>query len=241
MSTIPRFLCSHIFFLLFLSLRCSSQKTCPSCGSIQVPYPLSTNANCGDPNYSLRCDPGSQKIYFDSLNGSSYLVLAIMASSQRMVVQPSAWLPDRCVTQDMLVSEGLWLNQSLPFNITSSNTVFLFNCSPRLFVSPLNCTPSSLCHRYLESSGQVDRKRALQCASGLDPCCTFVAGGMPSAYKIRLHNSGCRAFRSIIHLDPEKPANQWEEGWKFNGLPHRNRHVKHNLIALVLPSVYRSV
>lgn len=142
-----------------------------------------------------------------------------MASSQRMVVQPSAWLPDRCVTQDMLVSEGLWLNQSLPFNITSSNTVFLFNCSPRLFVSPLNCTPSSLCHRYLESSGQVDRKRALQCASGLDPCCTFVAGGMPSAYKIRLHNSGCRAFRSIIHLDPEKPANQWEEGLEIQWTP----------------------
>jgi hypothetical protein len=142
-----------------------------------------------------------------------------MAASQRMVVQPSAWLPDRCVTQDMLVSEGLWLNQSLPFNITSSNTIFLFNCSPRLFVSPLNCTPSSLCHRYLESSGQVDTKRALQCASGLDPCCTFVAGGMPSAYKIRLHNSGCRAFRSILHLDPEKPADQWEEGLEIQWAP----------------------
>lgn len=219
MSTIPLFLCSHIFFLLFLSLGCSSQKTCPNCGSIQVPYPLSTNPNCGDPDYSLSCDPGSQKIYFDSLNGSSYLVLGIMAASQRMVVQPSAWLPDRCVTQDMLVSEGLWLNQSLPFKVTSSNTIFLFNCSPRLFVSPLNCTPSSLCHRYLESSKQVDRKRALQCASALDPCCTFVAGGMPSAYKIRLHSSGCRAFRSILHLDPEKPADQWEAGLEIQWAP----------------------
>ena len=142
-----------------------------------------------------------------------------MAASQRMVVQPSAWLPNRCVTQDMLVSEGLWLNQSLPFNVTSSNTIFLFNCSPRLLVSPLNCTPSSLCHNYLDSSGRVDPKRALQCASNLDPCCTFVAGGMPSAYKIRLHNSGCRAFRSIIHLDPEKPAVQWEEGLEIQWTP----------------------
>lgn len=142
-----------------------------------------------------------------------------MAASQRMVVQPSAWLPDRCVTQDMLVSEGLWLNQSLPFKITSSNTIFLFNCSPRLFVSPLNCTTSSLCHRFLESSGQIDKNRALQCASGLDPCCTFIAGGTPSAYKIRLHSSGCRAFRSILHLDPEKPASQWEEGLEIQWAP----------------------
>lgn len=138
-----------------------------------------------------------------------------------MVLQPSPWLPGTCVTQDMPVSEGLWLNQTLPFNVTSSNTIFLFNCSPRLLVSPLNCTPSSLCHHYLESSGHVDAKRALQCASGIDPCCTFIAGGMPSAYKIRLHTSGCRAFRSILALDPEKPASQWEEGLEIQwASPH---------------------
>lgn len=154
----------------------------------------------------------SQKLYFDALNGSSYLVVKITPSLQRLVVQTSPWLPGKFVTQDMPISEGLRLNQTLPFNVTSSNTIFLFNCSPRLLVSPLNCTPSSLCHQYLESSGHVDPKRALQCATGLDPCCTFIAGGMPSAYKIRLHDSGGRAFRSIIGLDREKPASQWEEG-----------------------------
>ncbi|KAF5473745.1 hypothetical protein F2P56_005707 [Juglans regia] len=218
-STIPGLFCSNILLVFLLSLQCSSQKSCSNCGSIEIPYPLSTNPNCGDPDYSLRCDPHSQKLYFVALNGSSYAVVSIMAASQRMVVQPSAWLPDRCVTQDMLVSEGLWLNQSLPFNITSSNTIFLFNCSPRLLVSPLNCTTSSLCHRFLESSGQVDKNRALQCASGLDPCCTFIVGGIPSAYKIRLHSSGCRAFRSILHLDPEKPASQWEEGLEIQWAP----------------------
>lgn len=144
-----------------------------------------------------------------------------MGSSQRMVVKPSPWVPGLCVTQDMLMSKGIHLNQSLPFNITSSNTIFLFHCSPRLLISPLNCTPSSLCHLYLEKSGRVDPSRALQCASGLDPCCTFVAGGLPSAYKIRLHNSGCSAFRSILHLDPQKPASQWEEGLEIQwALPH---------------------
>ncbi|POO01842.1 Wall-associated receptor kinase [Trema orientale] len=210
-----------LFFLICLISHypTSSQKTCPPCGTIQVPYPLSTNFNCGDSSYPLRCDTNSQKLYFDALNGTSYVVLRIIPQLKRLVVQPSPWLPGKCVTQDMELSEGLWLNQSLPFNITSSNTIFLFNCSPRLLVSPLNCTPSSLCHRYLESSGHVDTKRAFQCAGDLDPCCTFVAGGMPSAYKIRLHSSGCRAFRSVLHLDVEKPPSQWEEGLEIQWSP----------------------
>lgn len=220
----PSFHFSYYAFLLFfffLGHYVSSQKTCPNCGSMQVPYPLSTEPSCGDPYYRLRCDPNSHKLYFDTLNGSSYVVLRIMSSIQRMVVQPSPWLPGSCVTQDMPVSNGIWLNQSLPFNITSSNTVFLFNCSPRLLVSPLNCTSSSICHLYLENSGHVDKKRALECASGLHPCCTFVAGGVPSSYKIRLHNSGCKAFRSILHLDQDKPPNQWEEGLEIQwSLPH---------------------
>lgn len=179
---------------------------------MEVPYPLSTSTNCGDPDYPLRCDSHTQKLYFDALNGSSYRVLRIMAAFSRMVVQPSPYLPDTCVTQDMPQSEGIWLNQTLPFNITSSNTIFLFNCSPRLLVSPLNCTPSSLCHHYLENSGHVPTNLASKCASEFRPCCTFLAGGLPSAYKIRLHSSGCRAFRSILHLDPKKPANEWVEG-----------------------------
>nr|WIL59922.1 nodulation protein [Melilotus officinalis] len=204
---------SYAFLLcLFLCHYTCSQKTCPNCGPMKVPYPLSTEPNCGDPYYRIRCDPHSQKLYFDTLNGSSYVVLRIMSSIQRMVLQPPPWLPGSCVTQDMPVSNGIWLNQSLPFNITSSNTVFIFNCSPCLLVSPLNCSSSSICHRYLENSGHVDTNRAVECASGLHPCCTFVAGGMPSAYKIRLHSSGCKAFRSILHLDQDKPPNQWEEG-----------------------------
>ncbi|XP_019179689.1 PREDICTED: wall-associated receptor kinase-like 20 [Ipomoea nil] len=207
-------LCASLLLLVHLFQYSSSQKSCPECGSMRVPYPLSTNPTCGNTQYSIRCDPHSQELYFDALNGSSYLILKIMAPFQRMVVQPSPWVSSAsCVTQDMPKSEGLWLNQSLPFSVTTSNTVFLFNCSPRLMVSPLNCTPSSLCHRYLE---KVDAARSQQCASGLRPCCTFVAGGMPSAYKIRLHSSGCRAFRSILHLNP---TGKWEEGLEIQWIP----------------------
>ncbi|KAG8376640.1 hypothetical protein BUALT_Bualt09G0084500 [Buddleja alternifolia] len=209
----------YLLFIFHLFHFSSSQKTCSNCGFLQVPYPLSTNPNCGDPDYRIHCDPHSHKLYFDALNGSSYLILKIMPSIQRLILQPSPFLRNTCISQDTLTSEGIWLNQTLPFNITSSNTIFLYNCSPRLLVSPLNCTPSSLCHRYLESSGRFDAKSALDCASGLHPCCTFLAGGMPSAYKIRLHISGCRALRSILHLDIEKSADQWEEGLEIQWSP----------------------
>ncbi|GKC81036.1 wall-associated receptor kinase-like protein 20, partial [Tanacetum coccineum] len=173
----------------------------------------------GNTDYTLRCDTHSQKLYFDALNGSSYPVVKIKPESQKFVIQSQPWLPNLCITQDFPHSEGLWLNQTLPFNISSSNTIFIFNCSPRLFVSPLNCTPSSLCHQYLESSVRVDPSRALQCASTVNPCCTFIAGGLPSAYKIHLHASGCKAFRSIIDLDYEKPASLWEEGVEIQWAP----------------------
>ncbi|XP_043703043.1 wall-associated receptor kinase-like 20 [Telopea speciosissima] len=212
-------LCVCLSLLLFLSRFSFSQRTCPNCGSMEVPYPLSTNPSCGNPDYRLRCDGATHKLYFDTLNGSSYLVLSIQATLHHMVVQPSPWVSGTCITEDMVMSQGLRLNQTLPFNVTSSNTIFLFNCSPRLLLSPLNCTSSSLCHHYLENSGGIDPRRALQCTSGLEPCCTFVAGGMPSAYKIRLHRSGCQAFRSILNLDPSKPANQWVEGLEIQWVP----------------------
>ncbi|PKI57652.1 hypothetical protein CRG98_021980 [Punica granatum] len=212
--------CGCLIFFLLVMPHCSPQKTCPSCGVLQVPYPLSTGPLCGDPEYySFHCDAAARKLYFNALNGSSYLVIQVLASIQRMVVQPSPWIRDTCVTKDAQVSEGLWLNQSLPFSVTSSNTVFLLNCSPRLLVSPLNCTPTSLCHKYLEGSGHVEKNRSGKCSSGLSPCCTFQAGGTPSAYKIRLHSSGCRAFRSILHLDPKKPPDQWEEGLEIQWAP----------------------
>ncbi|KAF3333034.1 wall-associated receptor kinase-like 20 [Carex littledalei] len=205
--------CLNFPFLL------SSQKICPKCGNIEIPYPLSTDPNCGDPDYALACDPSNKNLYFPALNGSSYLVVNIQAPLRRLVVQPAPWLPGTCTTQDMPKSEGIYLNQSLPFNMTSSNTIFLFNCSPRLLISPLNCSASSLCHKYLGGLARVDPKEQAVCLSGPGPCCTFLAGGLPSSYRIRLHASGCRAFRSVLHIDPEKPPSQWTEGLEIQWAP----------------------
>ncbi|KAF3942871.1 hypothetical protein CMV_030515 [Castanea mollissima] len=98
--------------------------------------------------------------------------------------------------------------QEIPPNATIELDVELLAIKQSPFGSPVKIV-----------EGQVDTKITLQCANDIDPCCTFVAGGMPSAYMIRLHNLGCRTFRSIIHLDPEKPAVQWEEGLEIQWTP----------------------
>uniref|UniRef100_A0A7N2M673 Uncharacterized protein n=1 Tax=Quercus lobata TaxID=97700 RepID=A0A7N2M673_QUELO len=79
-----------------------------------------------------------------------------MASSQRMVVQPSAWLPDRCVTQDMLLgftiqfvepSEAsfIWILRSLLFN---GKRDWKFNGLPPpelVCMTQLDCSRASKC------------------------------------------------------------------------------------------------
>ncbi|GFZ07189.1 hypothetical protein Acr_19g0001260 [Actinidia rufa] len=46
-----------VFLLLLISVTCASAlEACPKCGSTNVPYPLSTDTNCGNPKYRVYCN-----------------------------------------------------------------------------------------------------------------------------------------------------------------------------------------
>ncbi|KAM1069464.1 hypothetical protein ACFX13_001404 [Malus domestica] len=187
--------------LLLTSAWCVlSLPRCPDCGTTTVPYPLSTSPTCGDQSYKIRCSAGS--LLFDTLN-NSYPIESVSPASQRLVLRPSAFLPNTCIATD-IVHEGLQLNNSLPFNVTSSNTILYLNCTDTLLRSPLNCTASSLCHTYINGTGSVG-----SCKESL--CCTFRAGGSSTSYNIRVRNSGCSAYTSFVNLDPGLPVDRWPE------------------------------
>ncbi|MCO5570255.1 hypothetical protein L7F22_023974 [Adiantum nelumboides] len=134
-------------------------RTCPDCGSLKVPYPLSTSSSCGDPRYKLTCNTDEEKLYLEALSGS-YPVISIHTELQRLVISPPPLVSGQCKSRDF-PTQGLLLNQSLPFNITNTNTIFLFNCSQLLLRSPLNCSSSSLCSQYLTLlSGERRRRRS---------------------------------------------------------------------------------
>ncbi|CAI9772979.1 unnamed protein product [Fraxinus pennsylvanica] len=175
-----------------------SLKVCPNCGSTPVPYPLSTAPDCGDPLYKIRCN--AESLLFDSVN-NTYPITSISPSIQRLTIAPSPFLGNTCIASD-LPSNGLQLNNSAPFNITSSNTIFYLNCSSSIMNSPLDCTSNSLCHVYINGtagSGCVDAPL----------CCAFRAGGSTTAYRIRVRDSGCKAYRSFVNLDYGLPVSRW--------------------------------
>ncbi|KAL5991741.1 hypothetical protein ACLOJK_012652 [Asimina triloba] len=188
--------------LLLLCAGCASSLRCPNCGSTPVPFPLSTSPTCGDPNYKVRCD-GSNTLQFDALNGSSYPIEAVHPEIQRFVIRPASLVPGTCVTTD-LRSQGIQLNNSLPFNVTSSNTIMLLNCTQLLLSSPLDCTSSSLCHTFINQTAEAS-------LCGQSICCTFRAGGSSTSYSVRVSGVGCNAYRSFVNLNPSLPVSQWPE------------------------------
>ncbi|KAH7856004.1 hypothetical protein Vadar_031536 [Vaccinium darrowii] len=174
---------------------------CPNCGTTEVPYPLSTGPNCGDQSYKVLCDTTDNSLKFETLN-NTYPIASISPQIQRFVIQPSPFLPNTCVTQD-LSTLGIQMNSSLPFNITSSNTIMYLNCTTLLLSSPLNCTSTSLCHTYANATAGACQDAPI--------CCTFQAGGSTTSYMIRVRDSGCRAYTSYVNLDYGLAVNRWPQ------------------------------
>ncbi|XP_057979916.1 wall-associated receptor kinase-like 20 [Malania oleifera] len=198
--------------LLLCAWCATAAKPCGNCGTTPVPYPLSSGPDCGDQSYKIRCEFGVLR--FDTLN-SSYAIKSISPQVQKLVIQPASFAGDTCVTTD-LPSHGVQLNASLPFNITSENTIFYLNCTVTLFSSPLNCTPTSLCHVYVNNTrdGAVCKDAPI--------CCTFKTGGSATSYSIRIRNSGCSAYRSFVNLDASVPVSRWSEpGVEIQWMPPR--------------------
>ncbi|XP_030449854.1 wall-associated receptor kinase-like 20 isoform X2 [Syzygium oleosum] len=181
--------------------------TCPNCGNMTVPYPLSTGPSCGDQSYKVRCSFGT--LFFDALNGSSYVITSINPQSQRLVIRPSNWVDHACMSVDYM-SQGISLDPSLPFNITSSNTLVLMNCSTIVLTLALDCTPTSICHAYLR-----DNPLAAASCGAFPLCCSVTTGGSQNEHRIRVRPDRCAAYQSFVNLDTSLPVSKWVA---FSGL-----------------------
>ncbi|XP_027336087.1 wall-associated receptor kinase-like 20 [Abrus precatorius] len=179
-----------------------SATACPPCGKMTVPFPLSTTRTCGDQSYKIRCS-NSSTLMFDTLN-NSYPIESIDSKGQRLVIQPAPLIANTCVSTDK-AKEGIQLNNTLPFNITSSNTIIYLNCTRELLMSPLNCSSSSICHNYINATSS-----AATCQSG-PLCCNYRTGGSSNSYMIRVRDSGCSAYSSFVNLNPVLPVNRWPQ------------------------------
>ncbi|KAL0451112.1 UNVERIFIED_CONTAM: Wall-associated receptor kinase-like 20 [Sesamum latifolium] len=195
-----------LLLVMFLSLPYTlmGEMRCGFCGKTPVPYPLSSRPNCGDQAYKVKCDSNTSTLYLDSKAGLPYKITSINTKAQRMVIRPPDVIPNTCFSQDFK-SEGFQIDDALPFNITSSNTILLLNCTDNMLhlQVPINCSANCLCHTYINNtpSAAACRKQSL--------CCSFRTGGSQNAYIIRVHANGCMGYQSYVNLDPGLPFAKW--------------------------------
>ncbi|KAI3439812.1 uncharacterized protein J3R85_004205 [Psidium guajava] len=96
----------------------STNRSCGSCGTNLVPYPLSTGQSCGDPLYSaFWCDNNTTQLYFQMQGGDHYRVTNINPEAQRFTIQvedaPSC-------TDSVLTEINQQLSHSSLFSVSSS-------------------------------------------------------------------------------------------------------------------------
>ncbi|KAJ9540179.1 hypothetical protein OSB04_026685 [Centaurea solstitialis] len=190
--------------MMFVSVRitCAVAASCPDCGKIPVPYPLSTGPKCGHQSYKIRCDAGVLK--FDTLN-NTYPIKSISLKDRLLVIGQLHFLPNTCVMAD-LATTGIQLNTSLPFTITASNTVLFYNCSETTSFVALECQPTNLCHTYQNASPQMST-----CLHRVPHCCSYKLGTTTNLYFIRLATDRCSAYTSFVNLNMSLPISRWPD------------------------------
>ncbi|KAK7258964.1 hypothetical protein RIF29_24557 [Crotalaria pallida] len=190
-------------------LYASSLSTCPNCGDSAVPYPLSTNQDCGNSRYKIYCNNGM--LEFLSATGTYYKILKIDQSSNKLVISPPLILKDTCYSSD-LTEGGFLLHEDLPFNISTHNTVMLLNCSDNILLSPLNCSTNSICRQFEEKV-----EEGSGCMSTL--CCHYLKDSAMSSHRIRVRVGGCTAYTSLVDFKPDDSLDSWNYGIELQWLP----------------------
>lgn len=198
------------FFALFMLLTSASGLgDCPKCGEMDVPFPLSTQEGCGDPDYRVYCNNDS--LEFKSLGGSYYKVLSINPDDYTLIISAPSIEGNVCYSSD-LTEGGFTIEESSPFNISKRNTVMLLNCSDSILLSPLNCSLNSLCRQFEE---KMDEAKA--CVDTL--CCSFLKDASITSHRIRVRMGGCTAYTSVVNIIPGDPPALWNYGIELQWLP----------------------
>ncbi|KAM3752487.1 hypothetical protein ACB098_03G022800 [Castanea mollissima] len=197
-------------FLILVTHVSEAYNTCPKCGSIDVPYPLSTDDNCGDPRYKVYCNNGI--LEFLSARGFYYKILSINQSAYKLIISPPPIQKGTCYSSDFS-SEGLKLDENLPFNTSTHNTVMLINCTEPLYYWALNSSSTSFCRQFENNveEGIIGCKNTL--------CCHYLKDSPFTSHMIRIRAIGCTAYPSMVNMKPGSSFDSWTNGIELQWVP----------------------
>ncbi|XAR52667.1 hypothetical protein NMG60_11020850 [Bertholletia excelsa] len=198
-----------LLFLTSTTHAASAAQTCPKCGSAEIPYPLSISPSCGNPSYRLFCNNGT--LEFPSPSGFNYTVLSINPNASKLIVAPASIRKPTCKSADIELG-GLRLDEDSPFNISTHNTVMLFNCSDNVLLSPMDCSAASPCRMFEE-----EVEEGSGCRNTL--CCSFHKDASITSHMIRVRVGGCTAYTSVVDMKTDDPAGSWGYGVELQWLP----------------------
>ncbi|KAM7273701.1 hypothetical protein ACFE04_028365 [Oxalis oulophora] len=200
-----------ILILSVVTLFVSGFNACPKCGSFEVPYPLSTSENCGNPKYKIYCINQTLHFKSSSVQGFFYEILSIDPYSNKLIILPPKILENTCYSFDIGFG-GLQLDEDLPFNISTRNNVMLFNCSTNILLSPLNCSAKSFCRQF-----EAVVKEGSGCRNTV--CCHFLKDTSMTSHRIRVRVGGCTAYTSVVNLNSGTPIQSWKYGIELQWAP----------------------
>ncbi|KAH7532975.1 hypothetical protein FEM48_Zijuj04G0080400 [Ziziphus jujuba var. spinosa] len=155
----------------------STARSCETCGTNLIPYPLSTGPKCGDPlYYSFRCNSSSDQVSFETPSGA-YQVVSINPDTQKFVIQTKE--ADNC--KNSLRGKTLLLNQALPFHLTGRCNADLANSSSEISFKngdiveiswdpPLEppCSSSADCQDWPNSTCSATQKGKNRCICNIN-------------------------------------------------------------------------
>ncbi|KVI01702.1 hypothetical protein Ccrd_020020 [Cynara cardunculus var. scolymus] len=184
----------------------SSVSSCPKCGTMDVPYPLSTKGSCGNPKYKIHCNK-TEGLEFISSDGFHYEIININSTANRLFIMPPLIKEDTCQSLDLPVG-GFRIEDDSPFYVSSRNTILLLNCSDNILLSPLNCSSNSICRQFEENESK--------CMDLL--CCSFLKDASMTNHRIRVRVEGCTAYTSVVDMKPGAPFHLWNFGIELQWL-----------------------
>ncbi|KAK8519071.1 hypothetical protein V6N12_012300 [Hibiscus sabdariffa] len=115
----------------------STYRSCVTCGTNLVPYPLSTGSSCGDPMYhSFYCDDDTDQLSFMTTSGN-YTVTNVNTEAHIFVIKIQSEEAVNCKAIQLSGNKILQLIPSSPFDVSSSCSSDVGNFTN---ASPLNGT-----------------------------------------------------------------------------------------------------
>ena len=96
-----------------------------------IPFPLSTNPGCGDPNYlSFECNYTNGQVYFKPPSGRAHKVSHINPDTTTFTIQlvpPSVLAGYKCNATIDIASKAFNVNETSVFNVTKCSIVHLMD------------------------------------------------------------------------------------------------------------------